>query len=58
MSIDQIKEEIKGLSPDDLDEVASLILQLRRENDPHRKTKIGEMIDDSDVVSWQHTSSE
>jgi hypothetical protein len=58
MSIDQIKDEIKVLRPEELDQVAALILQIRRDNDPDRKAKIGEMIDDQDVVAWEAAPSE
>jgi len=58
MSIDQIRDEIKGLPPEELDQVAALILQIRRENDPDRKARIGEMIDDQEVVAWTPASSE
>jgi len=57
MSIDQIKDEIKVLRPKELDQVAALILQIRRENDPDRKAKIGQMIDDQDVVAWTPSPS-
>jgi len=57
MSIDQIKDEIKDLPPEELDQVAALILQIRRETDPDRKTRLSEMIDDEDVVAWKSATS-
>jgi hypothetical protein len=51
MSIEQIKESIKELDPSELDQVAALILQIRRANDPERKKELSQMIDDKDVVS-------
>ena len=57
MSVDQIKEGIRELSPTELDQVAALILQLRRSNDPERKRELAEMIDDTDVVPWKNSPS-
>lgn len=57
MRIDQIKDEIMVLPPEELDQVAALILQIRRENDPDRKAKIGQMINDKDVVAWTPSPS-
>ena len=58
MSVDQIKDGIRELSPAELDQVAALILQLRRSNDPERKGDLAGMIDDQDVVPWKRDSSE
>lgn len=58
MSIDQIKAEIKVLPPEEIDEVAALLLQIRRDNDPDRKARIGEMIDDRDVDAWKSAPSD
>jgi hypothetical protein len=57
MSVDQIKDGIRELSPSELDQVAALILQLRRSNDPERKSELAKMIDDTDVVPWKAASS-
>lgn len=58
MSVDQIKEGIRELSAAQLDQVAALILQLRRANNPDRKDELAEMIDDQDVVPWNSPSAE
>ncbi|MDA0348843.1 MAG: hypothetical protein O3C43_15320 [Verrucomicrobia bacterium] len=52
MSIEQIKEKIRELDPSELDQVAALILQIRRTNDPERKKELSQMIDDKDVIPW------
>ncbi|WP_309398425.1 hypothetical protein [Cerasicoccus maritimus] len=52
MSLVEIKEEIKALQAADLDEVAALILQLRRARDPERKDQLAELIDGEDFVRW------
>ena len=53
MSIVEIKEEIKSLEVADLDEVAALILQLRRGKDPERKKQLTDLIDSDDWVAWK-----
>lgn len=53
MSVTEIKEEIKSLEASDLDEVAALILQLRRSKDPERKKQLTDLIDSSDWVVWK-----
>lgn len=58
MSIEQIKESIRELDPPELDQVAALILQIRRANDPERKKELSEMIDDQDVIPWDGASKE
>ncbi len=42
----------------DLDQVAALILQLRRAKDTERSKELAQMIDDKDVVSWSGTVGE
>ena len=56
MSIHQLKEEIKELGPVELDQVAALILQLRRSNNPERKKELAEMIDDPNTVVWKQSA--
>lgn len=58
MSIEQIKESIRELDPFELDQVAALILQIRRTNDPERKKELSEMIDDQNVIPWDGTSKD
>jgi hypothetical protein len=53
MSIAEIKEEIKSLEVSELDEVAALILQLRRGKDPERKGQLTDLIDGDDWVAWK-----
>jgi hypothetical protein len=53
MSLTELKEEIKSLQSPQLDEVAALILQIRRARDPDRKEKLAEMIDGNDWVQWK-----
>jgi len=53
MSVAEIKEEIKNLETPQLDEVAALILQLRRAKDPERKNQVSELIDGDDWVAWK-----
>ena len=50
MSVTEIKNELKVLPPEELDQIAALILQLRRSHDPDRALQVGSMIDDPDVV--------
>lgn len=57
MGIQQLKNEIKELGPVELDQVAALILQLRRSNDPERTRKLAEMIDDPDVIAWKKSTA-
>lgn len=52
MSIEQIKEQIRGLPPNEIDQVAAFILELRRSKNPERKKEIAAMIDDPDLVPW------
>ncbi len=56
MSIDQIKESIRELDSSELDQVAALILQIRRTNDSERRQELSEMIEDQDVIPWDGTS--
>ena len=58
MSLAEIKEEIKTLETPDLDEVAALILQLRRARDPDRRDNLSELIDSDDFVRWNPDSDE
>lgn len=58
MSIDEIKENIREMELADLDQVAALILQLRRAKDTERSKELAQMIDDKDVVSWSGTVGE
>ena len=53
MSIAEIKEEIRSLEISELDEVAALILQLRRGKDPERKKQLTDLIDSDDWVAWK-----
>lgn len=53
MSVTEIKEEIKNLEISELDEVAALILQLRRGKDPRRKSQLADLIDGDDWVVWR-----
>ncbi len=53
MSIAEVKEEIKSLECSELDEVAALILQLRRERNPERKKQLTDLIDSDDWVAWK-----
>ena len=58
MSIEQIKESIRELDPSELDQVAALILQIRRANDPERKKELSQMIDDQEVIPWGGTTED
>jgi hypothetical protein len=51
MSVNEIKDEIRALPPEELDQVAALILDLRRSNDPKQKSQLTEMIDDLTVTT-------
>ncbi len=53
MSIAEIKNELKSMEDAQLDEVASLILQLRRARDPRRKDELADLIDGNDWVVWK-----
>lgn len=53
MSVAEIKEEIKNLEAPQLDELAALILQIRRSKDPERKDQISEFIDGEDWIAWK-----
>ena len=53
MSVAEIKKEIKSLEISELDEVAALILQLRRAKDPVRKDELADLIDGDDWVEWK-----
>ena len=53
MSIVEIKEEIKNMEVSELDEVAALILQMRRAKDPSRKENLTHLIDGGDWVEWK-----
>jgi len=53
MSIAEIKNELKSMEDAQLDEVASLILQLRRSRDPRRKDELTDLIDGDDWVEWK-----
>ena len=53
MSVAEIKEEIKSLEVSELDEVAALILQLRRRKNPERKRQLTDLIDSDDWVAWK-----
>lgn len=58
MSVAEIKKEIKSLEVSELDEVAALILQLRRARDPDRKEKLADLIDGKDWVEWKKKDQE
>ena len=45
MTIDEMKEEIKGLEPNVLQELSSFLLELRRSRDPERREEIARLID-------------
>ena len=53
MSVAEIKKEIKSLEVSELDEVAALILQLRRGKDLERKRQLTDLIDSDDWVAWK-----
>ena len=53
MSVAEIKDAIRCLESSQLDEVAALILQLRRAKDPERKKQLSELIDHDDRISWK-----
>lgn len=53
MSIAEIKEEIKNLEAPELDELAALILQIRRSKDSERKDRVAELIDGDDWIPWK-----
>lgn len=53
MSVTEIKEEIKNLGVPQLDELAALILQIRRSKDPERKDHVSELIDGNDWIAWE-----
>jgi len=53
MSVAEIKEEIKNLEVPQLDELAALILQIRRAKDPERKDQVSELIDGDDWIPWK-----
>jgi len=53
MSLVEIKDELKTLEDAQLDEVAALILQLRRSRDPDRKDQLADLIDGEDFTPWQ-----
>ena len=53
MSVAEIKEEMKNLEAPQLDELAALILQIRRSKDPERKEQISELIDGDDWIAWK-----
>lgn len=53
MSVVELKEEIKNLEASQLDELAALILQIRRLRDPGRKDQISEFIDGDDWIAWK-----
>jgi len=53
MSVAEIKEEIKKLEVPQLDELAALILQIRRAKDPERKDQVSELIDGDDWIPWK-----
>ena len=58
MSIEQIKESIRELDPSELDQVAALILQIRRTNDSEHKKKLSKMIEDQDIIPWEGASKD
>jgi hypothetical protein len=53
MSVVEIKEEIKNLEVPQLDELAALILEIRRAKDPERKKQVSELIDGDDWILWK-----
>jgi hypothetical protein len=53
MGVAEIKEEIKNLEASQLDELAALILQIRRSKDPERKDQVSELIDGDDWIAWK-----
>ena len=53
MSVAEIKEEMKNLEVPQLDELAALILQIRRSKDPERKDQVSKLIDGNDWIAWK-----
>lgn len=53
MSVAEIKEEIKNLEAPQLDELAALILQIRRSKDPERKDQVSNLIGGADWIPWK-----
>ena len=58
MGVVEIKKEIRSLETSQLDEVAALILQLRRAKNPGRKKQLSELIDHDDRVAWKKKTEE
>ena len=58
MNVVEIKKEIRSLETSQLDEVAALILQLRRARNPGRKKQLSELIDQDDRVAWKKKTEE
>ena len=48
MTLEQIKNEIKTLKSSELQELSTLILQLKRAQDPNRKGAIADLLDSPD----------
>lgn len=55
MSISEIKEEIKNMELGELNEVAALILQLRRAKDPNRKEELSNLVEEDGWVKWDRS---
>jgi len=53
MSVAEIKEEIKKMEAPQLDELAALILQIRRSKDPERQDQVSALIDGDDWIPWK-----
>ncbi|MGF1530484.1 MAG: hypothetical protein ACFCU4_03885 [Puniceicoccaceae bacterium] len=53
MSVAEIKEEIKNMEAPQLDELAALILQIRRSKDPERKDQVSALIDGDEWILWK-----
>ena len=53
MGVAEIKEEIKNMEAPQLDELAALILQIRRSKDPERQDQVSALIDGDDWIPWK-----
>ena len=47
MTLQQIKDEVKSLESNELQDLTSFVVQLKRAHDPARKREITEKLDDS-----------
>ena len=46
MTLQQIKDEVKSLESDELQDLTSFVVQLKRAHNPARKREIAEKLDD------------